>query len=61
MGWFLLTLGIVTEVSNVTCMKPSEEFTKWIPSVLTFVYMRISLAIFIFALKGFELNFAYAI
>jgi len=42
-------------------MKLSDGFTKWIPSALTFIFMGISLAIFIFVLKRFDLSFAYAI
>jgi len=42
-------------------MKLSEGFTKWLPSVLTFTFMGISLAVFIFVLKRFDLSFAYAI
>ena len=61
MKWILLTIGIVTEVSSVTSMKLSDGFTKWLPSTLTFVFMGISLAIFILALKRFDLSFAYAI
>lgn len=61
MKWLILTIGIVTGVSSVTCMKLSDGFTKWLPSVLTFIFMGISFAIFIFALKRFDLSFAYAI
>jgi len=61
MKWLILALGIVTEVSSVTCMKLSEGFSRWIPSVLTFVFMGISLAVFILVLKRFDLSFAYAI
>jgi small multidrug resistance pump len=55
MKWLILALGIVTDVSSVTCMKLSEGFSRWIPSVLTFVFMGISFAVFIFALKRFDL------
>ena len=61
MKWLLLTIGIVTEVSSVTSMKLSDGFTKWLTSTSTFVFMGISLAIFILALKRFDLSFAYAI
>jgi len=61
MKWLILALGVVTEVSSVTCMKLSEGFSRWLPSALTFIFMGISLAIFIFALKRFDLSFAYAI
>lgn len=61
MKWLILASGIVMEVSSVTCMKLSGGFSKLLPSVLTFVFMGISLAVFIFALKRFDLSFAYAI
>ena len=61
MKWLILALGIVTEVSSVTCMKLSEGFSRWIPSIFTFIFMGISLAVFIIALKRFDLSFAYAI
>ena len=61
MKWLILALGIVTEVGAVTFMKTAEGFTKVVPSVLSFVFMGISLAVFIFVLKRFDLSFAYAI
>ena len=61
MKWLLLTLGIITEVSAVTCMKLSDGFTKLIPSVIAVILMGVSLAVFMFALKRFDLSFAYAI
>ena len=61
MKWLLLAIGIATEVCSVTSMKLSDGFTKWLPSVSTFFFMGISLAVFIFTLKRFDLSFAYAI
>ncbi len=61
MAWLLLSFGILTEICSSTCMKLSSGFTKLYPSVFTFVFMFISLGIFIFALKHFDLSFAYAI
>jgi small multidrug resistance pump len=61
MKWLILALGIVAEMGSVTCMKLSEGFSKWIPSVLTFVFMGIALAVMIFALKRFDLSFAYTV
>jgi len=61
MKWLILASGIITEIAAVTSMKMSEGFTRLIPSVLSFVFMGISLAVFIFALKRFDLSFAYAI
>ena len=61
MKWLILALGIVAEVGAVTFMKTAEGFTKVVPSVLSFIFMGISMAVFIFALKRFDLSFAYAI
>ena len=61
MQWLLLALGIILEVCGTTCMKLSDGFSNLVPSVLTFVFWGISFIIFIFALKTFDLGFAYAI
>ena len=61
MGWILLFIGIFTETAGSTCMKLSCGFTKLYPSVFVFVFYGISFSVFIFALKHFDLSFAYAI
>jgi len=61
MRWFLLSIGILAELAGSTCMKLSNGFTNLYASVLTFVFWGISFSIFIFALKHFDLSFAYAI
>jgi small multidrug resistance pump len=61
MKWLLLSIGIVAELCGSTCMKLSKGFTKLYPSILTFVFWAIGLTIFLFALKKFDLSFAYAI
>ena len=61
MKWFLLLIGIIAELIGSTCMKMSHGFTKLYPSILTFVFWAIGLTIFLFALKKFDLSFAYAI
>jgi small multidrug resistance pump len=61
MGWFLLLLAIVMEVCGTTCMKMSQGFTNWIPSVLVFVFYGLSFTGFIYALKTMELSVTYAI
>jgi len=60
-GWILLFLGILTELAGSTCMKLSSGFTRLYPSVFVFVFYGISFTVFIFALKHFDLSFAYAI
>jgi small multidrug resistance pump len=61
MKWILLSIGIIAELCGSTCMKMSEGFTKLYPSIFTFVFWAIGLTIFLFALKKFDLSFAYAI
>ncbi len=61
MKWMLLFTGIVAELLGSTFMKMSDGFTKTYPSVLTFVFWAIGLTIFVFALKKFDLSFAFAI
>ena len=61
MGWILLSIGIFTELAGSTCMKLSGGFTKILPSIFVFVFYGISFSIFMFALKHFDLGFAYAI
>ena len=61
MKWILLSVGIFAEVIGSTFMKMSKGFTKIFPSILTFIFWAIGLTVFIFALKKFDLSFAYAI
>ncbi len=61
MRWLLLSLGILTELGGSTCMKLSNGFTNLYASVLTFVFWGVSFTVFIFALKYFDLSFAYAV
>ena len=61
MQWLLLALGIILEVCGTTCMKLSDGFSNFVPSVLTFVFWGIAFTIFIFALKTFDLSSAYAV
>ena len=61
MGWFLLALAIVLEVSGTTCMKFSDGFKEIVPSVLVFVFYGLSFTAFIYALKTIDLSVSYAI
>jgi small multidrug resistance pump len=61
MRWLLLATGILTELCGSTCMKLSDGFSNIYASILTFVFWGISFTAFIFALKHFDLSFAYAI
>ena len=61
MKWLLLSIGIVAELLGSTCMKMSLGFTKLHPSIFTFVFWAIGLTVFMFALRQFDISFAYAI
>ena len=61
MGWILLTLAILLEVSGTTCMKLSNGFKEIVPSILVFVFYGLSFTAFIYALKTIDLSITYAI
>jgi small multidrug resistance pump len=61
MGWFLLALAIVLEVTGTTCMKLSGGFKEIVPSVLVFIFYGLSFTAFIYALKTIDLSITYAI
>jgi small multidrug resistance pump len=49
------------EVCGTTCMKLSEGFTKWLPSVLIFVFYGLSFTLMTFAVRKLDLSLTYAI
>lgn len=61
MGWLLLALAIILEVSGTTCMKLSDGFKEILPSILVFVFYGLSFTAFIYALKTLDLSISYAI
>ena len=61
MKWILLFIGIIAELLGTTSMKMSEGFTNLYSSIFTFIFWAIGLTIFLFALKKFDLSFAFAI
>ncbi|MBB6694859.1 multidrug efflux SMR transporter [Cohnella xylanilytica] len=61
MGWLLLSLAIVFELSGTISMKLSESFTRLVPSLLMFLFYGISFTCLNFALGYMEVAFVYAI
>ncbi|MGD0854393.1 MAG: multidrug efflux SMR transporter [Dehalococcoidia bacterium] len=61
MSWILLIAAICMEVCGTTCMKLSEGFTKWLPSVLIFVFYAFSFTLMTFVMKKLDLSLTYAI
>jgi small multidrug resistance pump len=60
-SWLFLILAILLEVAGTTSMKLSDGYTKLLPSVAMFVFYILSLISLTFALKKFEMGFAYAV
>jgi len=61
MSWILLIGAICMEVLGTTCMKLSEGFTRWVPSVLIFVFYALAFILMTFAIKKLDLSLTYAI
>lgn len=61
MSWVFLFAAICLEVCGTTCLKLSEGFTRWLPSIGIFVFYAGSFALMTFAVKKLELSIAYAI
>jgi len=61
MSWILLIAAICMEVCGTTCMKLSDGFSKWIPSVLIFVFYALAFILMTFAIKKLDLSITYAI
>jgi small multidrug resistance pump len=61
MSWLFLLLAILLEVIGTTCMKLSQGFTRWLPSILIFIFYILSLAALNMALKRIDVSIAYAI
>lgn len=60
-GIGLLAVAIFFEILATTSMKLSEGFTRWLPSVLLFIFYGISFTLFTFAAKYLHISVAYAI
>ncbi len=59
--WFYLIIAILLEVAGTTSMKVSEGFSRWLPSILIFVFYGLSFASLTLALKRIDVSIAYAI
>jgi small multidrug resistance pump len=61
MKWLLLLTGIAAQSISATFMKLSMGFSNLLPTVLAIVFWAISMSVFIFALKNFDLSYAFAL
>lgn len=61
LSWIFLILAIVLEVAGTICMKLSEGFTRFTPSILLFVFYGMSFAFVTISLKKIDLGVTYAV
>lgn len=61
MGWVLLAIAIVLEVSGTISMKYSESFTRLVPSLLMFAFYGASFTCLNFALGYLQVSVVYAV
>lgn len=60
-SWLYLLIAILFELAGTTCMKLSNGFTNLIPSVVVIAAYISSISMLTMALKGINLNIAYAV
>ncbi len=61
MHWLFLSAAIIFEISGTTCMKLSDGFQKFWPSVGIFVFYCSSIVSLTMAVKTLDVSIAYAI
>lgn len=61
MAWIVLVLAGMFEVVWAYSMKMSEGFTRFVPSVITLIFMVLSFALLAYAMRTLPLGTAYNI
>ena len=61
MAWIVLVLAGMFEVIWAYSMKLSEGFTRFVPSVITLIFMVLSFALLAYAMRTLPLGTAYTI
>jgi quaternary ammonium compound-resistance protein SugE len=61
MAWIVLVLAGIIEVIWAYSMKMSEGFTRFVPSVITLIFMVLSFALLAYAMRSLPLGTAYTI
>ncbi|WP_374529665.1 quaternary ammonium compound efflux SMR transporter SugE [Acinetobacter sp.] len=61
MAWIVLVLAGIFEVVWAYSMKMSEGFTRFVPSVITLIFMVLSFALLAYAMRSLPLGTAYTI
>lgn len=60
-AWWVLAVAILLEVAGTTCMRLSEGFSRWVPSVLIFVFYAISFSLNTLIMGRLGLSVVYAV
>lgn len=60
-AWWLLALAIVLEVGGTTCMRLSEGFSRWLPSLLIFVFYAGAFGLNVLVIRVLGLSITYAV
>ncbi len=60
-AWALLGVAILFEVAGTTCMRLSEGFTRFTPTVLIFVFYAVSFAFNTLIMRTLGLSVVYAV
>ena len=60
-AWMILSVAILFEVAGTTCMRLSEGFSRFTPSVLIFVFYAISFALNTMVTRTLGLSVVYAV
>jgi small multidrug resistance pump len=60
-SWLYLAGAIILEIAGTTSMKLSEGLTRFVPSILIFVFYVLSFLALTMALKKIDVSVAYAI
>ena len=61
MPWLYLFTAIVFEVAGTVSMKFSAGFTKWLPSVLIFVFYAVAFTCITLAIRKIDISIAYPV
>lgn len=60
-AWGLLAVAIVLEVAGTTCMRLSEGLTRWLPTLLIFVFYALSFTLNTLIVGRLGLSVVYAV
>jgi small multidrug resistance pump len=60
-AWGILSVAILFEVAGTTCMRLSEGFSRFTPSVLIFVFYAFSFALNTIVIRTLGLSVVYAV